>query len=119
MAASRRPRTPRLGSALTHPWITTDYSEALLEFITPPLAGPWKCWFLRDLEQFVYTKIDKELLWCSSMPCVVEGEESIPIAQWRFQCGLHENGLPARTGSSLRSRHAGYRRRALQLFLCG
>ena len=25
-----------LGSALTHPHITTDYSEALLEFITPP-----------------------------------------------------------------------------------
>ncbi|VAW97362.1 Glutamate--cysteine ligase, partial [hydrothermal vent metagenome] len=26
----------KLGSALTHPYITTDYSEALLEFITPP-----------------------------------------------------------------------------------
>ena len=24
-----------LGKALTHPYITTDYSEALLEFITP------------------------------------------------------------------------------------
>ena len=27
-----------LGSALTHPHITTDYSEALLEFITEPFA---------------------------------------------------------------------------------
>ena len=26
-----------LGAALTHPDITTDYSEALMEFITPPL----------------------------------------------------------------------------------
>ena len=26
-----------LGSALMHPYITTDYSEALLEFVTPPL----------------------------------------------------------------------------------
>ena len=24
-----------LGSALTHAWITTDYAEALMEFITP------------------------------------------------------------------------------------
>ena len=28
-----------LGSALTHPSITTDYSEALLEFITAPSAS--------------------------------------------------------------------------------
>ena len=70
-------RPAALGSALTHPWITTDYSEALLEFITPPLSGPVESLaFLRDLEQFVYAKIDTELLWCSSMPCVVEGEES-------------------------------------------
>jgi len=29
-----------LGSALTHPWITTDYSEAMLEFVTPARVGP-------------------------------------------------------------------------------
>lgn len=33
LAQSEHPRA--LGSALTHPQITTDYSEALLEFITP------------------------------------------------------------------------------------
>ena len=32
----------QLGSALTHPHITTDYSEALLEFITPPLQTSMK-----------------------------------------------------------------------------
>ena len=32
-----------LGSALTHPSITTDYSEALLEFITALLAQYRKC----------------------------------------------------------------------------
>ncbi|MBE2295329.1 MAG: glutamate--cysteine ligase, partial [Phycisphaerales bacterium] len=37
---SQIPHPVALGSALTHPWITTDYSEALLEFITPPLASP-------------------------------------------------------------------------------
>ena len=36
---SSAPHSRRFGSALTHPWITTDYSEALLEFVTPPRAS--------------------------------------------------------------------------------
>jgi len=80
---AQTPHPATLGSALTHPWITTDYSEALLEFITPPLASPIAALdFLRDLQQFVYLELDEELLWSSSMPCVVEGESSIPIAQY-------------------------------------
>jgi glutamate--cysteine ligase len=80
---AQTPHPAVLGSALTHPWITTDYSEALLEFITPPLGGPEEAVaFLRDLQHFVYKKLDKELLWSASMPCVVEGESSIPIAQY-------------------------------------
>jgi glutamate--cysteine ligase len=72
-----------LGAALTHPWITTDYSEALLEFITPPLADPaGAIAYLRDLEHYAYLKLDNELLWCSSMPCVLSGDASIPIAQY-------------------------------------
>ena len=42
-AAGKLAQTPHpqaLGSKLTHPWITTDYSEALLEFITPPSTDP-------------------------------------------------------------------------------
>ena len=36
-----QPRQPKaLGSALTHPSITTDFSEALLEFITAPSSSP-------------------------------------------------------------------------------
>jgi len=72
-----------LGSALTHPYITTDYSEALLEFITPPFHEMGEALgFLRDLQQFVYNRLDKELLWATSMPCVVAGESSIPIAAY-------------------------------------
>ncbi|MEE8342727.1 MAG: glutamate--cysteine ligase [Gammaproteobacteria bacterium] len=72
-----------LGSALTHPFITTDYSEALLEFITPPFQGPPEALdFLRDLHRFVYEKLDNELLWAGSMPCVVAGDASIPIAYY-------------------------------------
>ena len=71
----------RLGSALKHPWITTDYSEALMEFITPPLDGPLAALdFLRDLQQFVHLRLGDELLWSASMPCVVEDEEHIPLA---------------------------------------
>jgi glutamate--cysteine ligase len=80
---AQTPHPAALGSALKHPWITTDYSEALLEFITPPLASPAAAIeFLRDLQHFVYLQLDNELLWSSSMPCVVAGESSIPIARY-------------------------------------
>jgi glutamate--cysteine ligase len=31
-----------LGSALAHPHITTDYSEALIELVTPPFPNSWE-----------------------------------------------------------------------------
>jgi glutamate--cysteine ligase len=87
---AQTPHPQALGSALTHPWITTDYSEALLEFITPPLADPASAVaYLRDLEHYAYLKLDNELLWCSSMPCVLAGDASIPIAQY----GMSNLGL--------------------------
>ncbi|MDH3871371.1 MAG: glutamate--cysteine ligase [Gammaproteobacteria bacterium] len=80
---AQTPHPAALGSALTHPWITTDYSEALLEFITPPLGSATDALaFLRELEHFVYAKLDRELLWSASMPCVVEGESRIPLARY-------------------------------------
>lgn len=80
---SQQPHPATLGSALTNPYITTDYSEALLEFITPPKQGvPAAHEFLRKIHQFVYMQLDDELLWNASMPCVVEGEKSIPIAEY-------------------------------------
>jgi len=80
---AQTPHPQALGSALTHPWITTDYSEALLELITPPFADPQQALdFLSQLQQFIYKRIDNELLWSASMPCVVRGESGIPIAQY-------------------------------------
>ncbi|MBT8122248.1 MAG: glutamate--cysteine ligase, partial [Gammaproteobacteria bacterium] len=80
-AIAQTPHPARLGSALKHPWITTDYSEALLEFITPPLDDPLAALdYLRDLQQFVHLRLGDELLWSASMPCVVEDEEHIPLA---------------------------------------
>lgn len=72
-----------LGAALTHPYITTDYSEALMEFITPPFEHTEDALaFLRDTQTFVYGELDNEILWATSMPCVVAGESSIPLARY-------------------------------------
>lgn len=80
---SQLPHPIALGSALTHPHITTDYSEALLELITPPLSPASAALdFLRHTHQFVYSNLDNEMLWASSMPCIVTGERSIPIAYY-------------------------------------
>lgn len=72
-----------LGSALTHPHITTDYSEALLEFITEPftsvaaLLGQ-----LDDIHRYTYSVLDDNVLWPTSMPCALKGEEGIPVARY-------------------------------------
>lgn len=80
---AQTPHPLALGSALTHPYITTDYSEALTEFITPPFHHiPQVLDFLRNTQQFVYQHLDDEYLWSTSMPCVVAGETSIRIADY-------------------------------------
>ncbi|MGB5717232.1 MAG: glutamate--cysteine ligase [Gammaproteobacteria bacterium] len=101
---AQTPHPVALGSALTHPWITTDYSEALLEFITPPLETAAAALdHLRDLQHFVYLQLDGELLWSSSMPCVVAGGASIPIARYGASNGglmktVYRRGLGYRYG---------------------
>ncbi len=80
---SQQPHPASLGSALTNPFITTDFSEALLELITPPEQGvsaALEC--LQKIHQFVYSQLEEESLWNASMPCVVAGEDGIPIAQY-------------------------------------
>ncbi len=80
---AQTPHPRALGSALTHPSITTDYSEALLELVTPPFHHFCDTLrFLDDTQRFVYSQLDNEILWATSMPCVVEGDASIPIAQY-------------------------------------
>src|SRR4029077_10786824 len=49
------PHPPLLGSALTNEHITTDYSEALIELVTPAFTHSWELLqYLLDLHQFVY-----------------------------------------------------------------
>lgn len=72
-----------LGSALTHPWITTDYSEALMEFITPALGSIGETLqFLDNLHRFTYAHLGDEMLWANSMPCILGEDTSIPLARY-------------------------------------
>ncbi len=80
---AQTPHPQRLGSPLTHSSITTDYSEALLEFITPVSTGiADSLRRLEDIHSFVYQQLDGELLWAASMPCIVSGDENIPVARY-------------------------------------
>ena len=81
---ARTPHPPALGAAVAHPSITTDYSEALLEFVTPPLETCWATLkFLCDVHQFVYPRLpEDEMLWATSMPCAMGGDDSIPVAEY-------------------------------------
>lgn len=98
------PHPAALGSALTNAYITTDYSEALLEFITPPFPSVRNTLgFLEDIHRFVYGNIGRELLWAASMPCLVGDEASIPIARYgRSNVGrmkhVYRQGLSYRYG---------------------
>jgi len=72
-----------LGSALKNPQITTDFSEALVELVTPPCDSVTEViQSLDDIQNFVYRNLDNEILWATSMPCVVAGETSIPLAKY-------------------------------------
>ncbi len=80
---ARTPHPEVFGSALTHPHLTTDYSEAMLEFITDPQAEPAAVLEqLRALHRFVHARLEEEMLWATSMPCVLHGDDSIPIARY-------------------------------------
>ena len=80
---ARTPHPRSLGSALTHPYLTTDYSEALPELVTPPYPSNWETLqFLCDLHIFAATRLHDELLWAQSMPCRIPPPDGVPIAAY-------------------------------------
>ena len=80
---AQTPHPEALGAALTNEQITTDYSESLLEFITPALPNPADTLSSLDkIHRFAYTKLGSEYLWSPSMPCPLPAEEDIPIAYY-------------------------------------
>ena len=97
----------QLGSALTHGQITTDYSETLLEFITPVSFSPEQTIAqLQDIQKYTFDNIEGELLWPMSMPCFVDDAEKIPLAQYgssnigRMKT-VYRQGLKNRYGSMM------------------
>jgi glutamate--cysteine ligase len=108
---SQKNHPKALGSALTHPHITTDYSEALMEFITTPhntIAAALN--ELRDIHTVVHQHLEAgEKLWPLSMPCMLDDdEENIKLAQYgtsnigRFKT-LYRHGLGVRYGRRMQT----------------
>lgn len=80
---SQKAHPEALGAALTHPTITTDYSEALMEFITGVHSDTDALLDELDvLHRFTQQHLGDELLWAGSMPAVLPEQEQIPIAQY-------------------------------------
>jgi len=106
---AQTPHPRSLGSTLTHPWITTDYSEALLELITPVCHSTDELMqWLGNIHGFVQSQLGEELLWAGSMPCRLDGDASIPIAEYgTSNIGrlkhVYRQGLAVRYGRVMQS----------------
>lgn len=82
-ALAASPHPPDLGSALTHPHITTDFSESQLELITGVHADAQSCQTeLEHIQQFTLHTLGEEMLWVSSMPCLLPRDDAIPLGQY-------------------------------------
>ena len=82
-ALAQSPHPTELGSALTHPHITTDFSESQIELITGVHADVEACLDeLRQVQKFTLQSMGEEALWVSSMPCELPGDDAIPLGQY-------------------------------------
>ena len=101
------PHPAALGAALTHPQITTDYAEALLEFITPAehdIAVTLDK--LDGIHRYAYSRLGDELLWSQSMPSQLPAELEIQIAWYgKSNMGMlkhvYRRGLALRYGKAM------------------
>jgi glutamate--cysteine ligase len=106
---ARTPHPRALGSALTNVHITTDFSESLIELVTPAFATSWELLqYLCDLHQFVYRHLGDELLWATSMPCELNSDAEVPIANYgRSNVGrmksVYRHGLRNRYGGLMQA----------------
>ncbi|WP_201615595.1 glutamate--cysteine ligase [Psychrobacter urativorans] len=108
---TQTPHPAKLGSKLTHPSITTDYSESLLELITDPRESPKDTLNkLRQLHVLVYQALpENELMWPLSMPCMLSADDAdIPLADYgSSNTGklktLYRSGLGIRYGRRMQT----------------
>ena len=103
------PHPRGLGSALTHPHNTTDFSESQLELITGVHAGVQACMDeLTQVQQVTARELGGEMLWVSSMPCCLPQDDAIPLGQYgTSNLGrsktLYRNGLGHRYGRRMQT----------------
>ncbi len=103
------PHPSALGAKLTHPKITTDFSESQLELITPVFTSVDDVLAeLARIHQYVHHSLDGELLWPASMPCLLPSDSKIPLADYgNSNVALHKktyrSGLGIRYGRSMQT----------------
>jgi glutamate--cysteine ligase len=103
------PHPARLGAPLTHPSITTDFSESQVELITGvhgDAAGAMQ--ELQHIHQATLRAIGDEMLWAASMPCLLPADGDIPIGQYgTSNIGraktVYRTGLSHRYGSRMQT----------------
>ena len=95
-----------LGSPLTNKFITTDFSEALIELVTPTFNSVDEVYeFLLDLHIFAANAMESdEVLWSNSMPCFIGDESEIRVAEYGSSNigklkNIYRKGLRVRYGS--------------------
>ena len=77
---------------MTHPYITTDFSESQIELITPTLNTLEEVYsFVNSLYDITLSELKNEYLWPQSMPCSIPEDDLIPIADY----GHCESGVGA------------------------
>ena len=80
---AQTPHPASLGSALTHPHITTDFSESQLELITGVHAAVADCADeLLRVQAFTARNLGPEMMWVSSMPCCLPEDHAIALGQY-------------------------------------
>lgn len=81
---SQKPHPQELGSALKNPLITTDFSEAQLELISPPRSTEGAtAEYLKNVHTFMAQCLDQEFFWPFSMPChLPKKADQIPLANY-------------------------------------
>ena len=102
---SQKNHPKNLGSPLTSKNITTDFAEALVEIVTPTFESAEALHdHLNFLHRFLYSEMDKEILWNFSMPCSFQDEQEIRIAEYGGTNSgmlkhIYRKGLRLRYGS--------------------
>ncbi len=103
------PHPAALGAPLTHPHVTTDFSESQLELITGVHGNAAACVEeLTSVHQFVQRQLGDEVIWASSMPCRLPADDKIPLGQYgssnlaRMKT-VYRKGLSYRYGSRMQT----------------